>query len=290
MRQLINLHRNWTSILGLYLLTFIHPLVDGAAAETAAGYRLPQFRAAVAGSKIPQIQAQAAVRLLADSDFPPFSFASQTGSPAGLAVDLALAACAEIKIKCEVQLRPFDQLVPALGSGEGDVIISGPRIDETLLQGALMTRPWFRTMARFAVQSGKPVDQVDATSLKGKRIAVVKDSVHARWLETYYRESELVRFDDAAKAGEALRTGNADVLFGDNLQLIYWVAGPASRGCCRLLGGAYSDFTAFSRNLSFLVRKDRPELRTAFDYGLDMAQTKGTTEKIFNVYVPLNPW
>lgn len=261
-----------------------------AAAETAAGYRLPHFRSVVAGSKVPQIEAQATVRLVADSDFPPFSFVSQTGSPAGLAVDLAVAACAEIKIKCKVQLKPFDQLVPALNNGGGDVVIAGPRIDETLLQGALMTRPWFRTMARFAVQSGKPVDQVDASSLKGKRIAVVKDSVHARWLATYYRQSELLPFEDAAKAGEALRTGNADVLFGDNLQLIYWVAGPASRGCCRVLGGAYSDFTAFSRNLSFLVRKDRPELRAAFDYGLDLAQENGTTEKIFNIYVPLNPW
>ena len=63
-----------------------------------------------------------------------------------------------------------------------------------------------------------------------------------------------------------------------------------SGGCCRLLGGAYSDFSEFSRNIAFLVRGERPDLRDAFDYGLDMAQKSGTTQKIFNAYVPLNPW
>lgn len=230
------------------------------------------------------------IRLLADGDFPPFSFASQTGGPSGLAVELALAACAEIKVRCEVSLLPFKELLPALIHGQGDAIISGPRIDEALLAAVQMTRPWFRTMARFAVQSGNPVKQPDIGSLKAKRVGVVKDTVHARWLETYYPKSEILAFDDEAKAGEALRTGNIDVLFGDNLRLIYWVAGPGSRGCCRLLGGAYSDFEAFSRNMAFLVDKSRPDLRTAFDYGLDMAQANGTTEKIFNAYVPLSPW
>ena len=80
------------------------------------------------------------------------------------------------------------------------------------------------------------------------------------------------------------------LIFGDNLRMIYWTAGESARGCCRLLGGAYTDFDHFSRNLAFLVRKDRPELRAAFDYGLDMAQKNGTTAKIFNAYVPLSPW
>lgn len=275
------------STLWLYCIAFSALTV----AETVAGYRLPGFRAVEAVSgQIPPVTGDGPVRLLADADFPPYSFASQTGGPSGLTVELALAACAEIKLRCEVSLRPFGELLAALERGEGDVIVSGPRIDEATLDSALMTRPWFRTMARFAAPAGTPLKQSDAVSLQGKRIGVTKDTVHARWLATYYRQSEVVAFESEAKAGEALRTGAVDVLFGDNLRLIYWVAGPVSRDCCRLLGGAYSDFDAFSRNISFLVNAGRPDLRAAFDYGLDMAQTSGATEKIINAYVPLSPW
>ena len=119
---------------------------------------------------------------------------------------------------------------------------------------------------------------------------MVKGTTHARWLQAYYSGSEIVTFDDRAKAGEALRTGNVAAIFGDNLQIIYWVAGEAARGCCKLLGGAFSDIDYFSSNMAFLIRTARPDLRAAFDYGLDAAQKDGTTEKIFNAYVPLDPW
>ena len=90
--------------------------------------------------------------------------------------------------------------------------------------------------------------------LAGKRIGVVAEPSMPAGSRSITADSEIVPFDDAAKAGEALRTGKVDAVFGDNLRLIYWVAGQASGGCCRLLGGAYSDFDYFSRNLAFLVR------------------------------------
>jgi polar amino acid transport system substrate-binding protein len=114
--------------------------------------------------------------------------------------------------------------------------------------------------------------------------------VHARWLETYYAGSTLEPYDSLAAAGEALKAGEIDAIFGDNLQTIYWVAGEAAAQCCRLLGGTYSDFDFFSRNLAFLVRPGTAGLRAAFDYGLDQAQSSGATAKIIRSYVPLSPW
>lgn len=250
---------------------------------------MPWFRA-VADAPPANRGEAARVRLLADADFPPYSFVTAAGTPAGLAVELALAACAAAKLTCDVAMRPFDGLMSALAAGEGDVIVAGPRLDEVILNQAVMTRPWFRLLGRFAVQRGNPLEGSDPASLADKRIGVVKDTLHARWIGSYYAGSEIVPFDDEARAAEALRTGKVDVVFGDNLRLIYWVVGDDARNCCRLLGGAYSDFDYFSRNLAFLVRRDKPALRDAFDYGLDAAQTSGTTEKIFNAYVPLSPW
>ena len=273
----------------LLFLTFITAVIVAASALRAVAYDLPDFRIPSAETP-PSLPPGTDVRLLLDADFAPYSFVSVSGAPAGLAVELAFAACAELKIRCEAVPLPYAALRDALARGEGDLIVSGPRIDAETLAGTIMTRPWFRLMGRFAVQSGSPLSSGDPDALSGKRIGTVKGTTHARWLETYYDSAEILPFDDEGKAGEALRTGAVDAIFGDNLRVIYWVAGAASSGCCRLLGGAYTDFDHFSRNLAFLADPSRADIRDAFDLGLDLAQKSGATAKIFNAYVPLNPW
>jgi polar amino acid transport system substrate-binding protein len=262
-----------------------------AATEDAAteDYEPPQFRS-VTEAAAPVLEPNTAIRLAVDEDFAPYSFVSASGGPAGISVELALAACTELKVACTVTARPYGDVIPALQRGDVDVVVTGPRLAEDTLRDAAMTRPYFRIMARFAVQSGSPLKAADATSLSGRRIGVVKDTLHAQWLSAYYGSSEVVPFDTGAAAGDALRTGAVDTLFGDNLAMVYFVKGQSSANCCRLLDGAFSDFDHFSRNLAFLVRRDRPELRGAFDYGLDMAQKNGATAKIIKAYVPLNPW
>lgn len=273
----------------LCFAVFSHPPVAFAQESATAAYEPPLFRKSVT-EQFPALAPETQVRLLADDDFAPFSFLSSSGAPGGLSVELAMAACAELKVRCTVATLPFAGIMEALARGEGDVAIAGPRLDAATARLALATRPFFRTMGRFAVQTGNPLTASNTASLASKRIAVAANTVHARWLETYYKSAEIVPFDDAQKAADALRTGNVEVLFGDNVQLIYWASGQSSGACCRLLGGAYSDFGTFSRNLVFLVRTDRPELRLAFDWGLDMAQKNGATSRIIKAYLPLNPW
>ena len=261
-----------------------------SAQETALKpYDPPLFRA-VSSEAPPALAENTPVRLIADAGFAPFSFISSSGAPAGLAVELALTACEQAKLRCSIEARPYGEIMEVLKRGEADAAITGPRLDEENLATAGMTRPYFRIMARFATKRGAEIKSADPLGLSGKRVAVVKDTVHANWLARYYGAVEIVPFDDWAAAGAALKAGEVDSLFGDNLQLIYWVTGEASASCCELLDGAFSDFDYFSRNLAFLVRRDRPDLRAALDHGLDKAQTTGATSRIIKTYVPLNPW
>jgi len=252
-------------------------------------YQPPLFRTAEEQTR-PKLPDNLSVKLIADEDFAPYSFRSRTGSPAGISVEIAIAACEQARLACTVEVRPYAEILPAIERGEADVAVTGPRLDEKSLAAARMTRPYFRIMGRFAVAGTSTLDTASAGNLAGRRIGVVKDTVHARWLTTYYASSRITSFDDLAAAGAALKAGDVDALFGDNLQVIYWVAGEAAANCCRLLGGAYSDFDYFSRNLAFLARRDRPELAQALDYGLDKAQAVGATAKILRTYVPLDPW
>lgn len=270
---------------GLLLLSGIAQAQD----NPPAAYQPPLFRSAEEQVR-PKLPENLEVKLIADEDFAPYSFRSRTGSPAGISVEIAIAACEQARLACTVEVRPYAEILPALERGEADVAVTGPRLDDKTLAAARMTRPYFRIMGRFAVNDASTLDNASASSLAGHRIGVVKDTVHARWLAAYYASARITPYDDLAKAGAALKAGEVDAIFGDNLQIIYWVAGEAAANCCRLLGGAYSDFDYFSRNLAFLVRRDRPELAQALDYGLDKAQSTGATAKILRTYVPLNPW
>ena len=259
------------------------------AQEKQPAYQPPLFRTTEEQAR-PALPEQLAVKLIADEDFAPYSFRSRTGSPAGISVEIAIAACEQARLACTVEVRPFAEILPALERGEVDVAVTGPRLNANTLAASRMTRPYFRIMGRFAVPNTSTLDTASVSNLAGRRIGVVKDTVHARWLTAYYASTRITPFDDLAAAGTALKSGEIDALFGDNLQVIYWVAGEAASGCCRLLGGAYSDFDYFSRNLAFLARRDKPELAQALDYGLDKAQAAGSTAKILRTYLPLDPW
>jgi polar amino acid transport system substrate-binding protein len=259
------------------------------AQENQPAYQPPLFRTMEEQAR-PALPEQLAVKLIADEDFAPYSFRSRTGSPAGISVEIAIAACEQARLACTVEVRPYAEILPALERGEVDVAVTGPRLDANTLAASRMTRPYFRIMGRFAVPNTSTLDTASVSNLAGRRIGVVKDTVHARWLTAYYASTRITPFDDLAAAGAALKGGQVDALFGDNLQVIYWVAGEAASGCCRLLGGAYSDFDYFSRNLAFLARRDKPELAQALDYGLDKAQAAGSTAKILRTYLPLDPW
>jgi polar amino acid transport system substrate-binding protein len=280
---------NPATVCGVFFLLLMQSQGAGAQETPPTAYEPPLFRAVEDGAR-PSIPENLPVRLVADADFAPYSFLSSNGALGGLAVELAIAACERARLRCTLEARPYGEILAVLQSGEADVAVTGPRLDPGTLATAQMTRPYFRVMARFAVASESSLQSADAEALSGSRIGVVKDTVHARWLESYYGGSYIEIFDSLAAAGDALRAGDVDAIFGDNLQTIYWVAGEAAQQCCRLLGGAYSDFDFFSRNLAFLVRPGRPELRAAFDYGLDQAQSSGATAKIIRTYVPLPPW
>jgi polar amino acid transport system substrate-binding protein len=261
-----------------------------AADEITAPLPDPPLFRTVPDQARPDVPENLKVRLITDASFPPFSFVSRTGAPTGLAVELAISACERAQLDCTVETKPFGEIVPALLRGEADVAVTGPQPDAASLQQLTATRPYFRVMGRFAAANASTFENARPSSLSGARIGAVKDTVHARWLERYYGAADIVLFDGLAKAGEALKTGEVDVVFGDNLQVIYWLSGDAAAGCCKPLDGAFSDFDYFARDLMFLMRRDRQDLRQALDYGLDQAQASGATARILRAYLPLPLW
>lgn len=261
-----------------------------AASQERPTYAMPMFRHIDPDTKPPDVKSIGPVKLLADENFPPFSFRDDKGEVAGLSVDLAKSACTEMRLSCEIKALPYTDLAPAFERGEGDAIVSGLRLTKEVFDKMDATAPYFRAIGRFAVKSSGPSTPPDAKSLQDKKIGAVAGSGHAAWLKRYFPQVELVEFGSWTETVEALRTGQVELVFGDALQLIFWVKGEASRGCCKLTDGPFVDEQYFSHPLSILVKRGNRPLRLAFDYGLDRMQRSGTFATIFRNYVPLSPW
>jgi polar amino acid transport system substrate-binding protein len=266
------------------------PAGNRAAGQDRGPYPVLQFRFVNPEETAPVLETPGALRLLADEDFPPFSFRGGDGLLEGISIDAAIEACRELGKPCEIVAKPWDALLPAFEKGEGDAIVAGPKLDAELAARYLFTRPYFRSMARFAVRTETPLDKADIRTLAGKRIAVARGSAHAAWIKMNFPQSAPVEFDGDMAALEALRTGAVDAAFGDSLKLLFWSRGTASRGCCQMLPGAFSDETLLSPAMGIVVRPGREDLMRAFDYGLDRVQLTGAFAAIFRRYVPASPW
>jgi polar amino acid transport system substrate-binding protein len=230
------------------------------------------------------------VTLFADADFAPWSFQAADGTLQGISVDLAAAACTEAGLTCRISARPFNDLVPALRSGEAQVVISGLRPDPALLKEFQISKPYFKSLARFVVREGSSLSTPDIRTLAGKRLGYLRDTSHARFIENYYSRSTLTPFSSMAELQEALRTGNVDVAFGDALQWAFWLRGTDARGCCTFLGKAFVHRETFTRSLVFVGGKNQSVVITALDAALDQLDSKAVTAGIFSRYVPTPIW
>jgi polar amino acid transport system substrate-binding protein len=281
------LNQNISALFATVLLVVV---LKATAAFSQDNRAFPGFRHVDPQALTVQEGSSNALILLADQDFAPWSFISESGEMAGIAVDIARQACEFAALQCEVQGRPFAELLPILQKGEAYGIISGPRLDETIARTFALSRPYFFSLGRFVVRNGSPLAAADIRTLAGRRVGFVANSAHARFLEAMYDRSALTPFDTSAAMLDALRTGQIDAGFGDAVQLSFWLSGAGARGCCSELGRSFLHRGSFSRSLSFIFRRDDGALRVRLNAALDQMEGSGATASIFARYLPRSVW
>ncbi|WP_196503837.1 transporter substrate-binding domain-containing protein [Aestuariivirga litoralis] len=259
-------------------------------AAAAEALQFPLFRHIDRSAPAPQAVLPKTLVLLTDEDFAPFSFKAADGHLNGISVELAVAACAELKIQCQVKTLPFAGLLDALKGKQGNAVIAGPLANAQTMASFSATRPYYYSFSQFLVRNGTNLTGPDEKSLTGRRLGFIKGSQQELFLKTHYDRSNLVPFTATDALFEALRTGGLDVAFADSLQASFWLKGSDARECCAPLGQSFVDKSTFTHGMVMLTRTEDSELRDAFDHALDQLQDKGTTSKILSSYLPVSPF
>jgi polar amino acid transport system substrate-binding protein len=275
-------------VLALIMAMAVVPAALGQSA--GAPYDVPRFRHVDPLAKPPDLNNLGTLRLMADEDFPPFSYRDSSSALTGFSIAMANALCDELKITCQFSARPYDALLPALAAGQADALIVGLRLSPQLLETVDATRPYYRSLARFAVKQDSAITLADETALEDKRLGAVAGSVHEAYLKAHFEEATLTAYPDVTAAGKALQAGEIDAFFADAAALIFWSLAPASDNCCRLAEGAFLEVDSLSPGMSLLVKRGDARRKTVLDHGLDRLESSGVQAVIFRRFFPVSPW
>lgn len=267
------------SILRLISLCLIVLVPVETAAQTAGA------------SEVTDQTRRVAIRFMTDSDYPPFHYYDEEGVLTGFNVDMARAICLELSAACDIQVRTWNELLPALRRGDTDALVASHAITPALLKAFDVTDRYYFTPARFVGR--RDAQQVTATpeGLRGKRVGVVRGSAHEAYARTFFPNSAIVPFESAELAWDAVRTGGGvDVSFGDGIALTFWINGTLSRGCCELKGGPFFEPKYFGDGVGIVVPKTDAQLKGLINAALARIRASGRYEELMLRYFPNRVW
>jgi polar amino acid transport system substrate-binding protein len=222
-----------------------------------------------------------------EPDFPPFNYYDEEGQLAGFNVDLARAICRELGINCEINTADWNTLIPSLNSNEADAVIASVAITKNAVGEADFTSRYYSTPARFVAKTNSSLKEISVAALKNMKIAVVKDSAHEAFLRDFFEGAKVVTYPSAAEARAALKNGEADLLFGDGISLMFWIQGTDSDRCCEFRGEGYTEARYFGDGVGIAVKKGNTRLREVLDYALARVKASGRYEELMLRYFPL---
>lgn len=221
-------------------------------------------------------------------DFPPFNFLDQTGRLSGFHVDLAREICVQLDIldRCQIQALEWKELNTALEEQRGDAIITGISISDAARAKYSFTRTYMELPARFATHNGSSISLSDLKNSSKLKVGVLKGTAHEAMLKSWYPALTSTSMDDSKALFEALKAKEIDVLFGDGLQMSFWLSGQESQNCCKFLGGAHLSLDFLGEGLSIAVSKGDQSLINALNYGLSLMTKNGRFEELYLKYFP----
>lgn len=228
------------------------------------------------------------VRFLTAPDHPPFNFLNAQNELTGFNVELVQAACLELSLRCTIQARGFDTLLPAIRDKQADAAIAGLALTPALRRDMDVGDVYLHNPARFVVRRASEAFATDGEGLRGKNIGVVTGSAHAAFLSFYYKASNLKPYPTAQLARDALKKGEVEAVFGDAVSLSFWINGTASDNCCTFRGGAFDESRFFGEGYAIVFRNGASALRQAFDHALLRLAERGVYSEIYLRWFPIS--
>lgn len=215
--------------------------------------------------------------VVTEATFAPFEFYGKDPETViGFDADLIQAIAREIGYKkCTIKHIDFNSLIPAVNSGNADVVIAGMSITEERKRVVLFSQPYYKSGLAFIVR--KEDAGIKAFSdLQGKTVVAQDYTTGAEYAATLKEKGTVVKtFENMDEVFATLKKKESDAVVCDLPVLQYFLKNGGSE-YARLAGE-----TLNAEEYGIAVSKKKPEMEKAVNQALDALKKNGTYAKLY---------
>jgi polar amino acid transport system substrate-binding protein len=222
--------------------------------------------------------------------YPPFTEATASGEWIGFEIDLAAALCEEMQAECVPTPIAWDGIIPALTSGQIDMILGSMSITEERKQTVNFSDRYYYTASVFVAAKGSGID-ISPEGMQGKILGVQSATTNADYAQQTYAEGvEIKYYNTQDEVNADLVAGRVDVMLADQLAMDAFVKSDAGQDM-EIVATAPAD-PAFGDGIGVALRKEDTELLEKVNAGIKALLESGKYDEIarkyfdFDIYGP----
>jgi len=219
------------------------------------------------------------VRFGMDATYAPFESVDPSGKIVGFEVDYGMALCEKMKVTCTFQNQDWDGIIPALLADKFDVIFSSMNITAERANKVLFSAMYYATPPVFATTASNTSDDVSPAALKGKTIGTQSSTIHANYLEKFYKDSNIKLYPTQDEPNLDLASGRIDYVVGDALVESDFFE-KKGNGCCRVVAKIKRVPEIHGPGVGAAFRPEDTELKDMFNKAIAEADADGTFKKL----------
>ena len=214
------------------------------------------------------------LRVGTNADFAPFEFQDADRKEyQGFDMDLIRAIGKEMGYKVEIQNINFDGLIPAMESGNIDLIASGMTINDERKAKVLFSEPYYQSGLTIIVKK----DNTSINTFKdltGKKVAVQIGTTSAKEVKTL-GNVEVKEFNSSADTFMELKAGGVDAVVNDRPVNDYYILKSGEKDVRAL------DELLTSEDYGLAINKNNADLQKKVNDALASLKKSGEYDKIF---------
>ncbi|MGV8985420.1 MAG: transporter substrate-binding domain-containing protein [Cypionkella sp.] len=221
---------------------------------------------------------------VAAEPYPPFTSPDANGNWVGWEIDFMHAICKQAELDCVVTPTAWDGIIPALTSGQIDVIMSSMSITEERAKTIDFSDKYYNTPAMIVVAKDSTITP-DAEGLKGKIIGVQVSTTHEAYTQKYFAPvaAEVKTYQTLDEHNQDLAAGRVDAVMGDSIAMDAFVKSDIGKACCKSAGNVKDDPAILGAGVGFGLRKGDP-LKDKLNAAIKAIRADGTYDAISKKY------
>ncbi len=155
-----------------------------------------------------------------DATYPPFEFVDDQGKLTGVSIAIGETIAKRLGKPAEFRNINFDGLIPALQSGQIDLIISSLTANEQRRNSIDFSEPYVKTGLAILASKDSPIQSAEDLKTAGRKIVIRIATTGEQWCRANTPEAKLIAVDtDAACVLEVLN-GNVDAWVYDQVSVM----------------------------------------------------------------------